>query len=147
MVDSDLIWPMTENELYKQFCNRILNLDKSIRFIGIADGHGRLVATAERKGLVPLLNMQETEQYAITAATRQYTRVRWQEILGKIYYACSHYDKLLRVTIPITDIQNHLQYVIIFTFDVETEDFHDVTMKKIIPLIRRNRKKLFEKSV
>ena len=135
---------MIDNKLYKQFCDKVVTLDKSIRFIGIADGHGRLLATAERKGIIPLLNMQETEQYAITAATRQYTRVRWQQLLGKIFYTCSHYDKLLRVTIPITDEHNHLRYVIIFTFDVNTENFHDITMKKIIPLIRRNRKKLLE---
>ena len=124
-----------DNKLFKHFCDKVVTLDKSIRFIGIADGHGRLLATAERKGLVPLLNMQETEQYAITAATRQYTRVRWQELLGKIFYTCSHYDKLLRVTVPITDEHNHLRYVIIFTFDVDTENFHEITMKKIIPLL------------
>jgi hypothetical protein len=137
---------MVANNLFKRFCDKIVTLDKAIRFIGIADGHGRLLATAERKGLVPLLNMQETEQYAITAATRQYTRVRWQEILGKIFYTCSHYDKLLRVTIPITDEHDHLRYVIIFTFEVDTETFHDIIMKKIIPIIRRNRKKLLEES-
>ncbi len=120
---------MTDNNLFKRFCDKVVTLDKSIRFIGIADGHGRLLATAERKGLIPLLNMQETEQYAITAATRQYTRVRWQQLLGKIFYTY------------------HLRYVIIFTFDVDTENFHDITMKKIIPLIRRNRKKLLESSV
>jgi hypothetical protein len=135
---------MMDNKLFKHFCDKVVTLDKSIRFIGIADGHGRLLATAERKGLVPLLNMQETEQYAITAATRQYTRVRWQELLGKIFYTCSHYDKLLRVTVPITDEHNHLRYVIIFTFDVDTENFHEITMKRIIPLIRRNKKKLLE---
>lgn len=133
-----------DNKLFKHFCDKVVTLDKSIRFIGIADGHGRLLATAERKGLIPLLNMQETEQYAITAATRQYTRVRWQELLGKIFYTCSHYDKLLRVTVPITDDHNHLRYVIIFTFDVDAENFHEITMKKIIPLIHRNRKKLLE---
>jgi hypothetical protein len=137
---------MINNNLFKHFCDKIVALDKSIRFIGIADGHGRLLATAERKGLIPLLNTQETEQYAMTAATRQYTRVRWQEILGRIFYTCSYYDKLLRVTIPITDERNHLRYVIIFTFDVDTENFHDITMKKIIPLIRRNCKKLLESS-
>jgi hypothetical protein len=137
---------MTDNSLFKRFCNKVIALDKSLRFIGIADGHGRLLATGERRGLTPLLNAEETEQYAITAATRQYTRVRWQEILGRIFYTCSYYDKLLRVTIPITDERNHLRYVIIFTFDVKTENFHDITMRKIIPLIRRNRRKLLESS-
>lgn len=125
-------------QYFQDFCDTIIKTDPSIRFIGIADGHGRILATAERPGLEPLLNQQETEQYAITAATRQYTRIRWQHILGKISYTCSHYDKLLRSTIPITDESNHLLYVLIFTFDVTTENFHEIITQKIIPLVDKN---------
>jgi hypothetical protein len=130
---------------FQEFCDKVIAVDSSIRFIGIADGHGSLLATSERKGLKPLLNKEETEQYAITAATRQYTRIRWQPLLGKIDYTCSHYDKLLRVTIPLTDKDNHLSYVIIFTFDVETDNFHQIIMKKIVPLIRKNESKFLDK--
>jgi hypothetical protein len=127
-------------QFFQQFCKDVVALDPSIRFVGVADEHGLLVSTSERKELKPLLNSEETQQYAITAATRQYTRIRWQNLLGKIDYTCSHYDKLLRATIPLTDKNNHLSYVIIFTFDVETPNFHEIIMKKIIPLINRNSK-------
>jgi hypothetical protein len=132
------------DEFFQGFCDKVIAVDSSIRFIGIADGHGNLLATSERKGLKPLLNAEETAQYAITAATRQYTRIRWQPLLGKIDYTCSHYDKLLRATIPITDNDNHLSYLIIFTFDVETDNFHQIIMKKIIPLIRKNESKFLD---
>jgi hypothetical protein len=125
-------------QFFRDFCETIVKIDPSIRFIGIADGHGRILATAERPGLEPLLNRQETEQYAMTAATRQYTRIRWQHILGKIRYTCSHYDRLLRSTIPITDDANHLLYVLIFTFDVTSENFHEIITQKIIPLVDKN---------
>ena len=55
-------------------------MDSRIRFVGIADKHGIIITKGERKGIVPLLNDEETEQYAITACTRQYTRLRWQNI-------------------------------------------------------------------
>lgn len=125
-------------QFFQDFCDTIVKIDSSIRFIGIADDHGHILATAERPGLEPLLNHQETEQYAITAATRQYTRIRWQHILGKISYTCSRYDKLLRSTIPITDEANHLLYVLIFTFDVEADNFHEIITQKILPLVNRN---------
>jgi hypothetical protein len=132
---------------FLDLCNKILSLDPSIRFIGIADEHGTLLATAERDGLVPLLNSEETIQYAITAATRQYTRIRWQAILGKIDYTCSHYDKLLRVTIPLTDRSNRLSFVLIFTFDVNTNNFHQIIMDRIIPIVRKHTTRLLrEKS-
>src|ERR687887_1826940 len=126
-------------KIFKEFCNHVLTFNSSIRFVGIADEHGSLLSISERKGLKPLLNYQETEQYAIAAATRQYTRVRWQYSLGKVDYTCSIYEKLIRANIPITDTNNHLAYVILLTFDIGTDNFHQIMTKKIIPLIRKNK--------
>jgi hypothetical protein len=126
---------------YKDFCNKIIDTDSRIRYIGIADKHGIIITKGERKGIVPLLNDEETEQYAITASTRQYTRLRWQNILGKLYYTCSLYEKILRITIPITNQNNRLEYLIIFTLDPNINDFDDMIMNKIMDPI----KKLFYK--
>jgi hypothetical protein len=126
---------------YKDFCNKIIDTDSRIRYIGIADKHGIIITKGERKGIVPLLNDEETEQYAITASTRQYTRLRWQNILGKLYYTCSLYEKILRITIPITNQNNRLEYLIIFTLDPNINDFDDMIMNKIMDPI----KKLFSK--
>ena len=126
---------------YKEFCNKIIDTDSRIRYIGIADKHGIIITKGERKGIVPLLNDEETEQYAITASTRQYTRLRWQNILGKLYYTCSLYEKILRITIPITNQNNRLEYLIIFTLDPNINDFDDMIMNKIMDPI----KKIFSK--
>jgi hypothetical protein len=96
-------------QFFHDFCQTIIKIDPSIRYFGIADGHGHILAAAERPGL-----------------------------LGKINYTCSHYDRLLRSTIPITDDANHLLYVLIFTFDVTTENFHEIITQKIIPLVDKN---------
>jgi hypothetical protein len=124
---------------FQKFCDKVITLDKSIRFAGIADGDGHLVAVSERKGLKPLLNPEERAQYAITAATRQYTRLRWEYMLGKINYAMSNYAKLVRATIPIADENSRLYYVLLLSFDVEAaRSAHEVIMEKIIPLVRKN---------
>jgi hypothetical protein len=130
---------------FQEFCDRVITLDKSIRFAGIADEDGHLVATAERKGLKPLLNPEERAQYAITAATRQYTRLRWEYLLGKINYAMSNYAKLIRATIPIADENSRLYYVLLLSFDVDTgQGVHDVIMEKILPLVRKNTDKFLK---
>nr|AFK24876.1 hypothetical protein Josef01_05d18_28 [uncultured archaeon] len=134
-----------KKSFFQEFCDKVIALDKSIRFAGIADEDGKLMATAERKGLKPLLTPEERAQYAITAATRQYTRLRWEYLLGKINYATSHYAKLTRATIPIADENSRLSYVLLLSFDVETENVHDVIMKKIIPLVRKNTSKFLKK--
>ncbi|HXV45669.1 MAG TPA: hypothetical protein VD736_03250 [Nitrososphaera sp.] len=129
---------------FQDFCDKVIALDKSVRFAAIADEDGKLMATAERRGLKPLLTPEERAQYAITAATRQYTRLRWEYLLGKINYATSHYARLVRATIPIADENSRLSYVLLLSFDVETENVHDVIMKKIIPLVRKNTNKFLK---
>jgi hypothetical protein len=130
---------------FQEFCDKVITIDKSIRFAGIADGDGHLVAIAERKGLRPLLSPEERAQYAITAATRQYTRLRWEYMLGKINYAMSNYAKLVRATIPIADENSRLFYVLLLSFDREAgQGVHEIIMEKIIPLVRKNTDKFLK---
>jgi hypothetical protein len=124
-----------DRKFFQEICDRVVTINPAIRFVGIADEDGELLAFSERKGLTPLLTPEERAQYAITAATRQYTRLRWESHLGKINYASSHYAKLIRATIPITDENNRLAYVLLMSFDVGTTDFHNIIMKHVIPLV------------
>jgi hypothetical protein len=137
------ILPMVN--LFKSICDRIIDANSGVRFAAIVDEHGTILATSERKGLKPLLDREQTAQYALAAVTRQYTRIRWQSILGKIDYTCSYYEKVLRVTLPITDSNNRLRAVVIFTFDVSVKDFHSIIMKKLIPIVRNSEPKLIKK--
>lgn len=130
---------------FQKFCVKVISLDSSIRFAGVFDEDGILKGIAEREGLKPLLSPEERAQYAITAATRQYTRLRWEYLLGKIQYACSHYEKLIRATIPITDKDSRLSFVLLLSFDVGTNNFHEIIMDKIIPLVKKNKIKLFNR--
>jgi hypothetical protein len=120
---------------FSSLCNKLVGIDPRIRFVGVADKHGLILTTAEREGIIPLLNDEETEQYAITASTRQYTRLRWQDLLGKLHYTCSLYEKILRITVPITNQKNRLEYLLIFTLDPNTEDFDYLIMEKVIPMV------------
>lgn len=130
--------------VFQNFCNNVIELDPAIRFAGIADEDGKLQAITERAGLKPLLTSEERKQYAITAATRQFTRLRWEYMLGKIQYASSNFEKLRRATIPITDENSNLSYVLLLSFDPETNNFHQIITEKIIPLINRNKSKLLK---
>src|ERR671926_301518 len=134
-----------EQQFFQKFCDQVVSLDSSIRFAGIADEDGKILAVSERKGLKPLLTPEERAQYAITAATRQYTRLRWEYMLGKINYAMSNYAKLVRATIPIADENSRLYYVLLLSFDRETgQGVHEIIMEKIIPLVRKNTTKFLK---
>ncbi len=58
----------------KEICNQVLQLDKSIRFAGIANNMGTLIAYKLRKGIVPLLNEEELQNSIMKTVLRMKTR-------------------------------------------------------------------------
>jgi hypothetical protein len=128
--------------LFQKVCDEVISLDDSIRFAGISDKEGKLLAVSQRQNLKPLLSDEERAQYAITAATRQYTRLRWEYHLGRIHYASSRYEYLARATIPIADVNSTLYYVLLLSFDPEIQNLHRLIMSTVIPKIRKWKKRL-----
>jgi len=135
---------LLKNSVFKILCQDIIKLDSSIRSVGITNEDGIILHTSHRKGIKPFLSSEERAQYAITAATRQFTRLRWEVLLGKIQYAISHYSKLIRATIPITDDNRKLSFVILLSLDAGTDNFHEIIMEKIIPLIKQKKSDLLK---
>jgi len=89
-----------------RFCQSIIAKEPSIRFAGIANQMGKLIATAYRIGLQPLMSLQETEHYTVQTVLRASTRETFENKIGKQKYAIAVYEKLIRATIPITVIVN-----------------------------------------
>ena len=131
-----------KTSLFQKVCDEVISLNDSVRFAGISDKEGKLLAVSERQNLKPLLSNEERAQYAITAATRQYTRLRWEYHLGRIHYASSRYEKLARATIPIADANSTLYYVLLLSFDPDIKNLHKLIMDTIIPRIRKWKKRL-----
>lgn len=131
-----------KTSLFQKVCDEVISLNDSIRFAGISDKEGKLLAVSQRQNLKPLLSNEERAQYAITAATRQYTRLRWEYHLGRIHYASSRYEKLARATIPIADANSTLYYVLLLSFDPEIKNLHKLIMDTIIPRIRKWKNRL-----
>src|ERR1044072_3014630 len=91
---------LTEEDL-NGLCKDILQIDNSIRFIGIANNLGSLVATVYRNGLTPLMDKQETSHYAIQAVLRAATREDFESKIGSLEYSIGKYERLIRATVPI----------------------------------------------
>src|SRR5919202_3570029 len=92
---------LAEEENLNNLCKEILQLDNSIRFAGIANNLGSLVATAYRNGLTPLMDKQETSHYAIQAVVRAATREDFESKIGTLVYSIGKYERLISATIPI----------------------------------------------
>jgi hypothetical protein len=120
----------------EEFCKQILRSDNSIRFAGIANMKGKLVAEAYREGLVPLLTKQETELSALQAIVKMATRESLEEKkLGKTIYASALYEKIKRATIPLRGGEMMSDYILLVSFDLEAEH-ESVILNKILPLVK-----------
>src|ERR671925_806885 len=85
----------------KGICNQVLQLDKSIRFAGIANNMGTLIAYKLRKGLVPLLNEEELQNNIMKTVLRMKTREDYESKLGDVIYTFALYKRVKRATIPL----------------------------------------------
>jgi len=114
-----------------------------MRFVGIADYAGKLLASYYRKGLIPLMDKKETEQYALQTVFRARTRGGFKPQLGEQRYATAVYEKLIRTTITIAhpDAEHHNLYLLI-SLDIDSQ-YPIIIDEKIIPFISKNKKALF----
>ena len=122
-------------------CKQIQQLDNSIRFVGIANNLGSLIATAYRNGLTPLMNEQETSHYAIQAVLRATTREDFEPKIGRLEYSIGKYERLIRATVPIRlfdkDDESKFYYLLL-SFDLKSNAI-DVIEDKVMPFIEKNK--------
>ena len=130
----------TEENL-NNLCKEILQLDNSIRFVGIANNLGSLVATAYRNGLIPLMDKQETSHYAIQTVLRAATREDFESKIGRLEYSIGKYERLIRATIPIKlssskEDDGSKFYYLLLSFDLNS-NVMDVIENKVMPFIEK----------
>ena len=125
---------MIPYEFIYSFTSTILHIDKSIRWIGITNKEGLIINEKYRKELSTLLNEEENEEYASNAISRQRTRIKFEQKIGKLIYAFGKYEKLNRATIPINS-----SYFLLLSMDSQDVNFDQIIMDKILPLIKENK--------
>ena|SRR5918996_300798 len=120
----------TERRL-DSLCSRILESDRTIRFVGISNKMGNQIISRYRSGLVPLLTPKEIEMYAMQSVLRMNTRKDYESKLGKPIYSFTLYQKIKRVTVTL---ENKEYPILLASFDIEA-DHENVIVNKILPMI------------
>jgi hypothetical protein len=136
----------SNKENLRAICNQIQQLDNSIRFVGISNNLGSLIATAYRNGLTPLMDEQETSHYAIQAVLRAATREDFESKIGRLEYSIGKYERLIRATVPIRllggdddDDQSKFYYLLI-SFDLKkSSNAINVIEDKVLPHIEKKK--------
>ncbi|MDQ3836670.1 MAG: hypothetical protein M3270_07025 [Thermoproteota archaeon] len=119
----------------KGICNNVLQLDKSIRFAGIANKMGTLIGYKIREGLVPLLNEAELENNIMKTVLRMKTREDFESKLGEVIYTFALYKRVKRASIPLDSYHQDMA-VLTVSFDMAA-DHDSIIMDKILPFLKQ----------
>ena len=118
--------------IFEEFCQLILGVDESIRFVGIATLTGAILAMKYRANLTPLLTQEETASSTKYSVWRVESRRVLEEKLGKTLYVIATYEKVKRATIPMGQ---EGQSILIISFDIES-DADSIIRNKILTIIK-----------
>ena len=119
----------------KEICNQVLQLDKSIRFAGIANNMGTLIAYKLREGLVPLLNEEDLQNNIMKTVLRMKIREDYESKLGDVIYTFALYKRVKRASIPL----DHPDLAVLtVSFDMAANQ-DCIIMDKILPVLKQGR--------
>ena len=121
--------------LSSTFTKNILNSHKSIRWVSIIDQDGITINEKFREGLKPFLSIEETHEFAKDSIARYKTRLKLESKMGKLAYLVRRHEKLTRSIIPINE-----SYYLFLTIDFEENNFDEIIMEKILPLIKKEKR-------
>ena len=127
-------------KFFYAFTQSILDIDRSIRWVGITDQNGNIINERYREGIKLILTPEETHEWAIRTITRHITRFKHESKMGKLTYLFRRYTRMSRCLIPIDE-----NYYLVFTMDFDQYDFDKIIMEKIIPLIKQEKEKFLSK--
>lgn len=116
-------------------CDRIQKVDRSIRYVGLANKMGTRIEDRYRNGLDPLLKEDELDLSALESALRMNLRWNIQHRLGKPLYSFTLYEKVKRVTIPIYDGDYQ---ILMISFDLNVENEY-VILEKVLSLLKKSK--------
>lgn len=84
-------------------CERVIKLDKNIRFAGIVNGNGEVVEGGFQQGTQPLLNGTAEQQMYLQSLSNVLTLRQFSDRLGEFRYSITEHGKVNLLTFPLGD--------------------------------------------
>ncbi|MGI0057158.1 MAG: DUF6659 family protein, partial [Nitrosarchaeum sp.] len=88
---------------YQKICKTILSIDSKIRFVGVINERGRLVAGGMKENVVPLENEKDDEMIYMELALRVKMRKEFDKQLGRVNFALASREHALAISFLIND--------------------------------------------
>jgi hypothetical protein len=84
-------------------CDRIIKLDRSIRFVGIVNNRGEVIEGGFKRGIEPLLNGTDEQQMYIQSLSNLTMLQSYSDRLGLVRYSLTEHEKVTLMTFPLRD--------------------------------------------
>jgi hypothetical protein len=84
-------------------CERVIKLDRNIRFAGIVNSNGEVIEGGFQKGIQPLLNGTAEQQMYVQSLSNVATLRQFTDRLGEFRYSVTEHDKVKLMTFPLDD--------------------------------------------
>jgi|RhiMetdeSRZDD1v2_1073273.scaffolds.fasta_scaffold13065_8 hypothetical protein len=98
---------LEEREFLLDLCYGVLSVDKSIRFVGVIDVNGKLLAGKYRSNLQrPLITTSHTSDFSQNSFYSGYLALtikkKFESDLGDLHFQLTEFEKVKLLTIPLT---------------------------------------------
>ena len=84
-------------------CDRIIKLDRSIRFVGIVNNRGEVIEGGFKQGVEPMLNGTDEQQMYIHSLSNLTMLQSYKDRLGMVRYSLTEHEKVILMTFPLGD--------------------------------------------
>lgn len=84
-------------------CDRIIKLDRSIRFVGIVNNRGEVIEGGFKQGIEPLLSGTDEQQMYIHSLSNLTMLQSYSDRLGMVRYTLTEHEKVTLMTFPLRD--------------------------------------------
>src|ERR671911_106900 len=84
-------------------CERIIKLDRGIRFVGIVNNRGEVIEGGFKQGIEPLLNGTDEQQMYIHSLSNLTMLQSYSDRLGMVRYSLTEHEKVTLMTFPLRD--------------------------------------------
>jgi len=87
----------------RNLSDRIIKLDRSIRFVGVVNNRGEVIEGGFQHGIRPLLEGTDEQQMYVQSLWNMSTLQKYSEKLGKVRYSIIGHEKVTLMTFPLGD--------------------------------------------
>ena len=88
---------------FEAICNKVMDLDSKIRFAGMVNNQGRLIAGGMKEGKKPLEDTRDDEMLFMELVLRTKMRKEFDKQLGAVKFAMSYRERAVVMSFPIDE--------------------------------------------